>query len=208
MAGGPGSLAAVAVNRRVLVASLGAAVAISLVGGYLVSRAGVKEDSAAGASDDEIVLDAPGAVQDPTIGTNAAVQGTPLPLVDLEDNDGNTVPVASLLGSPLIINVWNSTCGPCKRELPAFAAVHQELGDEVRFVGINTLDSAEVNESFARDRGVRYELLRDLDDAFSSEVGVVALPITLFVDADGTIVRQTGVLEEDEIRDIAADVFG
>ena len=207
MAGGPGSLATVAVNRRVLFASLGAAVAISVVGGYLVSRDS-SADSPSAASDDSIVLETPGAVQDPTIGTNAAVQGTPLPLVDLEDNDGNTVPVASLLGTPLVLNVWNSTCGPCKRELPAFAAVQADLGDEIRFVGVNTLDSPEVNESFARERGVQYELLRDIDDAFSSEVGVVALPITLFVSADGTILRQTGVLEEDEIRDIAAELFG
>jgi thiol-disulfide isomerase/thioredoxin len=193
------------VNRRVLSVSLGAAVAVSIVGGYLVSTA---DDGDAGGDDEIVVLDTPGEVQDPTIGTNAAVQGTPLPLVDLKDNNGTTVTTASLLGRPLIINVWNSTCGPCKRELPAFAAAHADLGDSIRFVGVNTLDTPEVNESFARERGVRYELLRDIDDRFSSEVGVVALPVTLFISPDGTILRQTGVLEEDELRSIAAEVFG
>lgn len=180
---------------------------ISIVGGYLVSRDEGASDPVGG-GDDRVVLDTPGDVEDPTIGTNAAVQGNPLPLVELEDNAGNPVETASLLGQPTVINVWNSTCGPCKRELPAFAAAHADLGDTIRFVGVNTLDSPEVNESFARERGVRYELLRDIDDRFSSEVGIVALPVTLFVDAEGTIVRQTGVLEEDELRDIVAELFG
>lgn len=192
-----------------LIASLGAAVVISLVGGWLISERGASSESIT--ADDQIVLDAPGEVQDPTIGTNAAVQGTPLPSVDLEDNAGHPVPTAALLGQPLVINVWNSTCGPCKRELPAFAAVHADVSDDIRddirFVGVNTLDTPEVNESFARERGVRYELLRDIDDRFASEVGIAALPVTLFVDAAGTIVRQTGVLEEDELRRILNELF-
>jgi thiol-disulfide isomerase/thioredoxin len=96
----------------------------------------------------------------------------------------------------VVINVWNSTCGPCKKELPAFAAVHAQYGDRVRFVGVNTLDVPEVNESFARERGVQYELLRDVDGAFTDAVGIATQPVTLFVAADGTIVRQTGVLDE------------
>jgi thiol-disulfide isomerase/thioredoxin len=124
------------------------------------------------------------------------VQGTSLPTVDLTTNDGGTVVTADLLGQPVVINVWNSTCGPCKKELPAFAAVHAQYGDRVRFVGVNTLDVPEVNESFARERGVQYELLRDVDGAFTDAVGIATQPVTLFVAADGTIVRQTGVLDE------------
>jgi thiol-disulfide isomerase/thioredoxin len=96
---------------------------------------------------------------------------------------------------------------PCKRELPAFAAFHAELGDHIRFVGVNNLDSPDVNESFARERGVGYELLRDVNDGFASTVGIATLPVTLFVDADGTIVRQTGVLEEDELREYAEELL-
>ena len=34
----------------------------------------------------------------------------------------------------MVVNVWYSTCPPCARELADFAAVHAEIGDEVRFV--------------------------------------------------------------------------
>jgi thiol-disulfide isomerase/thioredoxin len=142
------------------------------------------------------VLTKPGVEQIPSIATNAPVAGTLLPTVELTTNDGATLSTSDLLGQPLVINVWNSLCAPCKKELPAFAAVQVELGDQVRFIGVNTLDTPEVNESFARDLGVRYELLRDVDGAFTSAVGISNQPVTLFVAADGTIVRQSGVLDE------------
>ena len=193
-----------AVNRRLLAASLGAGVLLSIGGGYLVGRG----EDAAGTSAPDVVLDEPGVAQIPTIGTNAAVEGTPLAVAELQDNDGNVVSTADLIGQPLIINVWNSTCAPCRRELPAFAEVHAVLGDRIRFVGINNLDGPDVNESFARDRGVGYELLRDVNDDFASSVGIATLPVTLFVSADGTVVRQTGVLEEDDLRRFAEELLG
>ena len=181
-------------HRRLFVGSILAAIVVSVLGGWLHSRD--DDDTGGIAAVDDIVLAKPGTSQIPSIGTNAPVQGTTLPTVDLSTNDGGTVGTTDLLGQPLVINVWNSTCGPCKKELPAFAAVHAEYGDQVRFVGVNTLDVPEVNESFARERGVQYELLRDVDGAFTDAVGIATQPVTLFVATDGTIVRQTGVLDE------------
>ena len=181
-------------HRRLFVGSILAAIGVSVLGGWLLSRD--DDDTGGIAAVDDIVLAKPGTSQIPSIGTNAPVQGTTLPTVDLSTNDGGTVGTTDLLGQPLVINVWNSTCGPCKKELPAFAAVHAEYGDQVRFVGVNTLDVPEVNESFARERGVQYELLRDVDGAFTDAVGIATQPVTLFVATDGTIVRQTGVLDE------------
>jgi thiol-disulfide isomerase/thioredoxin len=181
-------------HRRLFVGSILAAIVVSVLGGWLLSRD--DDDTGGIAAVDDIVLAKPGTSQIPSIGTNAPVQGTTLPTVDLSTNDGGTVGTTDLLGQPLVINVWNSTCGPCKKELPAFAAVHAEYGDQVRFIGVNTLDVPEVNESFARERGVQYELLRDVDGAFTDAVGIATQPVTLFVATDGTIVRQTGVLDE------------
>jgi len=126
----------------------------------------------------------------------------------LEDNEGNSVSTSELLGQPLVINFWFSTCRPCKKELPAFAAVHADLGGRIRFVGVNPLDTPEFNEPFARERGAGYELLRDLTDDLTSKVGIVYFPVTLFVNSDGIIVRQTGVLDEAELRSYAAELIG
>jgi peroxiredoxin len=190
------------VNRRLLAASLGAAVVISVAGGWALSRGDGTQ------ADDEVSFDQPVVEQDQSIGTNAAVSGTPLPDVMLVDMDGNDVPLRGLAGTPMIINAWFSSCGPCKTELKSFGVVHGELGDKIRFIGVNpSTDSPEVNVSFTADRGVHYELYRDPDGAYTSAVGIQAFPVTLFVSADGTIVRQTGVLDEAELRQYAEELL-
>jgi peroxiredoxin len=194
----------VAVNRRVLIASLGVAVVVSILGGWAISRG----DADGVDPEDDITLGTPGVVQIPSIETNASVAGTQLPTAMLEDNAGNSVSTADLVGQPLVINYWYSTCAPCKKELPDFAAVHADLGDRIRFVGVNPYDTPEVNETFARDRGVQYELLRDPGDSYGSTIGVATAPFTIFVRADGTIARQTGVLDEATLRQYAEELLG
>ncbi len=188
-----------AVNRRLLIASISISVAVSVIGGWAVSRSGDEADGSRG-DDDVAILETPGTAQIPSIETNPVLSGDILPTVDLETNDGDVISTADLIGQPMVLNYWYSTCAPCKKELPDFAAVHADYGDRVRFVGVNPADTAEVNESFARERGVQYELLRDPDGAYQSEVEIATAPFTLFVAADGTIVRQSGVLDEAELR--------
>jgi len=184
------------VHRRLLFGSLAVATVVAVGGGWALSR----DSSSGDATDDVVNVNGSGPTQDPTIGTNANVSGEQLPDLELVDNDGDTVMLSELEGTPLVINYWYSSCGPCKKELPDFAEVSAEFDGQVRFVGVNPFDSAEVNESFARERGVQYLLLRDPDGAYASTVGVSAAPFTLFVAADGTIVRQTGVLTADTLR--------
>jgi peroxiredoxin len=195
----------VAVHRRLLAISLGAAVVVGVVAGWALSG----DDAPTSGSGDSVVhLNSSASQQDPSIGTNAVVKGTPLPAVTIDDGSGHPISTRDLVGHPMIINVWFSTCGPCKTELPAFAKVHADLGDKIRFVGINPSDTPETNQSFAHERGVAYELLRDPDGAFVSAAGIVAFPVTLFVTADGTIVRQTGALDESTLRADAQALLG
>jgi peroxiredoxin len=126
--------------------------------------------------------------------------GSELPAVDLLDADGDVVPTRSLVGEPLVVNFWYSTCPPCTKELREFAAVHEDLGESVRFVGVNPLDEGPAMVAFAAERGVTYELLRDELAELQTELEITAFPVTLFVQSDGTILRRSGVLDEDGLR--------
>lgn len=194
------------INRpRLLVGSLAVAVVVSVVGVYAWSQY-LAEDSPA---TDAVLTDS----QDRTIPadvsgipTNDAVQGEMLPDAVVLDADGSEVSTQSFLGGPTVINFWFSTCVPCERELPDFAEVHAEVGDEVRFIGINTIDSAPVMERFAGERGVTYELYQDTFAEFVEGVGIAAFPQTLFVASNGEIVEQTGVIDADGLREKIADL--
>jgi peroxiredoxin len=138
---------------------------------------------------------------------NQEVEGDLFPNATFLDRNDNEISSAELLGNPLVVNLWFSTCAPCAKELPDFAEVHAEVGEEVRFVGVNTIDSVEVMERFAGERGVQYELLRDQYAELANGIGAVAFPITLFVTSEGVIVEQTGVLDADELRERVVDLI-
>lgn len=186
------------VRPRLLVVSLLIAAVVSLGLGWAIARTG--SDSSGGTADET-----QSQLQSPTIETNAVVKGELLPDVKVQMLDGTDVEIRSLVGQPMVINVWGSTCVPCKKELPDFAAAHLTYGDQVRFVGISFLGASDREESFARDRGVQYELLYDGDGAFINDVGIAAFPVTLFVSADGVIVRQTGQLDETALTQFIED---
>ncbi len=196
-----GSVAAVKVRKRLLLGSLATAAVASVAIGWAIARVG--NDS--NVVDSVTIGGGDGQLQPPSLGTNAVVKGEPLPDVDVQTVDGVAVAVRSLIGQPMVINVWGSTCVPCKKELPYFAAAHLTYGDRVRFVGIDFLPPSDREEQFARDKGVQYELFYDANGEFISSVGIAVFPVSLFVNADGTIVRQTGQLDEAEIAEYIED---
>ena len=185
------------VNKRLLFASL--AVATAVIVAVAVAAANRDDQSTA---NDSVTLTS-GVDLAPTIGTNAAVTGRSVPRVDLQTVNGDKYSTAELAGRPLVINMWFSTCAPCNRELPAFAAAQAKYGDQVRFVGVNSsgLDSSS-EEKFARERGVQYELFYDPNGEFTTAMRIANFPQTLLVDASGTIVEQTGELTADKLEDL------
>lgn len=187
------------IRPRLLMASLAVALVVGVVGGWALHRFGSP------GVDAEAVLTEPGVHQQPLDAhggdaPTSAAEGAPFPDVVLVDADGAEVASGSLVGTPMVVNVWFSTCPPCARELADFAEVHDEVGDRVRFVGVNPLDGPETMVTFAAERGVTYELLRDLDSEFLDAIGVASFPRTYFVDAAGVIVDEAGELDADQLR--------
>lgn len=159
--------------------------------------------------DDEVALDTPGEYQQPA--DDAPVSGgdvgDPLPSVEVLATDGTGVLTGDLIGQPMVVNLWFSACPPCAREMPEFAAVASDVGEQVRFVGVNPIDDVERMLSFAASTGVEYELLRDPLGRFTDALGTVSFPLTVFVAADGTVVDRTGVLTEDQLRGRISELF-
>ena len=127
----------------------------------------------------------------PDASPRAATGKDALPDVTLDCLGGGTpVELSSLAGGrPTVINLWASWCVPCRKELPLLARAHEELGDAVQVIGIDYKDPAPDDAiELARVSGVTYPQLSDPDQKTASALKVVALPQTVFVDAQGTIV--------------------
>lgn len=188
------------IRRRLLFASLIWALVLSLVLGWWWSANSTPVVDA--------VLTTPGVVAYPTIGTNDDLIGRSLPISTVISLDGTTMSTADLLGSPLLINFWFSTCEPCRREMPVLAAAHRKYGDSIRFVGLNMNDSASVARAFAKKYGVTYELFTQPSGALVTELGIATAPFTVFVSSDGHIVNQiAGELTASVLDDLISEAF-
>jgi thiol-disulfide isomerase/thioredoxin len=161
---------------------------------------------ATGDAKPDAVLDVPGTYDEPSGTTNPPLPTRLFPAVTLSDASGAAVELKPD-GRPMVVNLWFSTCAPCAKELADFATVHGEIGDAVRFVGVDPFDTAGAMTRFAGDRHVTYQLLRDQGEHLGQALAVAVYPVTLFVAADGRILDETGPLTADALRSRIRELF-
>lgn len=93
-------------------------------------------------------------------------------------------------------------CTPCLAELPGFERVGQDLQGQVGFSGVNLQDSVRAGQRVVEQTGITYTVARDPDGKLFQSFGAVAMPTTVFIDADGKVVAvNSGELSADELRD-------
>lgn len=102
---------------------------------------------------------------------------------------GEAVDLTRLTGTPTVINLWASWCKPCRTELPIMARADAAYGGAVRFIGVDYADGDPDRAiALAQVSGVTYPQLSDPDKTVKAALRVVALPQTIFVDAQGRMV--------------------
>jgi thiol-disulfide isomerase/thioredoxin len=114
------------------------------------------------------------------------------------------------LGVPAIINFWASTCAPCRKELPELQRFADRTQGRVTVVGVVTADRREAAESAGIDFGVSFPAVFDPDRRLLSALGRNALPVTVFVAADGTVqhIDVSGALSLSTVDLLAARYLG
>ncbi len=127
---------------------------------------------------------------------------------------GPDVDLSSLRG-PVVINLWQSNCVPCRKEMPALQRFHQQFGDRVAVLGVDFNDvHPDGALALAEETGATYPSLADpggdlmVEDAFA--IGRRGLPAFVFVDADGRVVGQDsgGVESVAEVKAMVAEQLG
>ena len=108
---------------------------------------------------------------------------------------GRSVDLAGLRG-PMIVNFWQSTCGPCRKELPALAAYARNQS-AVKVIGVDYLDMQPAAAlQLARKSRVGYPLVADPAGVLAGKAPLThipGLPFTAYVDASGRVVHLEAV---------------
>jgi thiol-disulfide isomerase/thioredoxin len=108
--------------------------------------------------------------------------------------DNNYFRLADFEGKVLVINLFASWCGPCRREVPEYDAIRKDYsGRAVEFIGLTPEDPAaaagDVNK-FVRRTNFGFLLgWADRELARTLMNGRGAIPQTLVIDTNGNIVN-------------------
>lgn len=130
------------------------------------------------------------------------------------DKDGKTVKLSDFKGKKVYINMWASWCGPCMREIPELEKTYQKLKDnkDIVFLSITSPNDSEFKNQSPQDKGkdvilnkakelgVTYPVLFDVNDRFIINYAIRSFPTHIFINSDGTIGnRIAGAVTEESL---------
>jgi thiol-disulfide isomerase/thioredoxin len=150
-------------------------------------------------------------IEDCSEGTSS---GGGLPAVTLPCLGGGPDVDLSTLQGPMIVNLWQAFCKPCRTEMPALQRFHETYGDQVTVIGVDSTDTQpKAALEFAKRVGVTYPLLADPNGDLSNADPfpfIRGYPYLAIVDADGELVYQQlgGVQSYDELVDLVDEHLG
>ena len=136
-----------------------------------------------------------------------------LPDLTFTTLDGEPYALTELSGKPAVVNFFASWCAPCLAEMPDFEEVHQIVGDDVTFVGVNSRET-DVDDARAvvDDTGVTYLILLGDDGGpgslYQTITNLGVMPTTAFIDADGVVVDvHAGILTAGDLESRISELF-
>jgi thiol-disulfide isomerase/thioredoxin len=119
--------------------------------------------------------------------------GHVLPEVVMAGLNGPHKPLSSYRGRPLIINVWASWCGPCRKEAASLERLAwSEAGSRYTVIGISTDDDRNAALKWLRHSNATISHYIDSGPRWTLEhmLGASSIPVTVLVDAKGRVVAR------------------
>jgi len=148
----------------------------------------------------------------PGADSSFAASGPPLPLPEAGEltemsADQFEGVLVGLRGTPVIVNVWASWCGPCRTETPLLQRTWRDHADEVVILGVASKDVPTNSMEFMDEFGVTYPNIFDSSGTIRQRLGLRGFPTTYVFAADGTLQTTIiGGLTEQRLAAVLADL--
>lgn len=96
--------------------------------------------------------------------------------------------LVSVRGYPVVVNVWASYCGPCRREFGMLRRAAARHGTRVAFIGVDADTTEGPARAFLEKNPTLYPHVRDPEGRIANRLSAgVVLPSTVILDTTGEI---------------------
>ena len=118
--------------------------------------------------------------------------GAEAPDCKMYDVNGTATTLRAMRGKMVVIDVWTTWCGPCKREMPYFANLYNKFrgSDKIEFISI----SVDANKTAWKNmvekdnhEWKQYIVTDEADSDFSKKFGIDMIPRFIVIDKNGIV---------------------
>ena len=116
--------------------------------------------------------------------------GSPAPSYQATTMTGDSVSLAGLRGKVVLLNVWATWCGPCRKEIPELRALHAAYkgrGLELIGVSVDTEGTDDTIRQFVSEFKMDYPIWRDPNEEVSARFLMAGVPATFLIDKSGIL---------------------
>ncbi len=192
-----------------LVVIVGVAVAALFFAGILGSQGGGITETGI-PIEDALVLDPPRGPGQEDLDVLPKV-GSLAPDFEISDFDGARHRLSDYRGKPVYVNFWATWCIPCQRELPETQELLDRHEDDLAVITVNRSEPLDRAKGFFAnieklngEPGVSFTVDgMDPDDRLYNEYRGLGMPVSVFIDANGKVVRVFNGLIDLEIMEEA-----
>ncbi len=140
-------------------------------------------------------------------------ENTPAPDFTLTTLEGANIKLSDYQGRRIMLNFWASWCAPCLAETPDLVSAYNNLlkqgESDILFVGIGVNDDIQNLRKFAENNRVPYLIVHDPTSVVADAYGVIAMPITVFIDEKGLVYRKfIGAVKQQQVMDVFKEMKG
>jgi peroxiredoxin len=103
----------------------------------------------------------------------------------------NMISLDSLKGKYVLLEFWDTWCGPCIKEIPNLKTIYNKT-DKSKFeiIGIVGKNEITVLEKFANKHGITWPQIIDYSNKIKEKYGVRGIPATFLINPEGIIIAK------------------
>lgn len=129
----------------------------------------------------------------------------PVLTTDIMTIDGNKTSLQQFVGKPMVVEVWATWCGPCRKQRTVMTKLAEEMKDEVVFVAVSYDQGGPTGVKNFLSTNPRFEHEFMSTPPFRTAVSAHnrrnAIPKTIYIDRSGKVVEvEIGAHNEEHVR--------